>query len=579
MYLHYARLLVIFTLISAVLLSLLVGFLQIVLPSVAWLFPQFKTAFFDLGVYGAFRYNTYVSFNLTSPRFTTPFWDDQCDDGSYVLLTPKGGSVPHAGPVIVDTRGNLVWMSNKFNDSMNLNVQAFNGENYLTMWAGSKHGSQGRGMYHLLDSSYNIARSIHAVGEGFSADLHEFTLTKDGTALFTIYNTTRTDLSGIGRSSTSGWSEDSIFQEVDIATNELLFQWQASDHTDAGDTFMTNPFGGYIERWPFDVFHINSIHKDKNGNYLISSRHFHAVLCISPEGETLWQLGGIKNEFKDLSGGQALSFKWQHDARWVQEPDEDGVGLISLFDNKEAGPLHIDGPYSRGLLLRVDITQKTVEMIHEYIAYSHTRAPSQGSMQMLENGNVFVGWGHSAEFSEFTEDGKLLCEWHFGPSLWDFMGNAVSYRAAKISMKQWTGRPSAPPDAKEKGWKIYVSWNGATEVGAWGLEVTKTADDNGVDMWEEIAVMVKEGFEDYFVLPTMSGSTRYRVAALDDKGQVIRYSKVVEVDWTRRVLQIVATVLMWVGFAVGAWVFWTRWLQRSKWRGLSWNMIYEYRRL
>ena len=287
MYLHYARLLVIFTLISAVLLSLLVGFLQIVLPSVAWLFPQFKTAFFDLGVYGAFRYNTYVSFNLTSPRFTTPFWDDQCDDGSYVLLTPKGGSVPHAGPVIVDTRGNLVWMSNKFNDSMNLNVQAFNGENYLTMWAGSKHGSQGRGIYHLLDSSYNIARSIHAVGEGFSADLHEFTLTKDGTALFTIYNTTRTDLSGIGRSSTSGWSEDSIFQEVDIATNELLFQWQASDHTDAGDTFMTNPFGGYIERWPFDVFHINSIHKDKNANYLISSRHFHAVLCISPEGETL----------------------------------------------------------------------------------------------------------------------------------------------------------------------------------------------------------------------------------------------------------------------------------------------------
>ena len=580
MHFHYARLFIIFTLAAAVLILLFVGLLKITLPSVAWLFPSLKTSFFDLGVYGAYRYQNYVSFDLTSPIFTTPRWDDYCDDGSYILLTPKGPSVPHAGPTIVDTRGNLIWMSNQFNDSMNLKVQKYGDQNFLTMWAGSKVGSQGKGIYHLLDSSYNIAHTIHAVGDNVHADLHEFKLSTDGTALFTIYNTTSTDLTGLGHfRTTSGWAEDSVFQEVDIATNDLLFEWRASEHTDAADSFMTNPFGGYLSRWPFDVFHINSIEKDSKGNYLVSSRHFHSIACISPEGKTLWQLGGVKNEFKDLSDGEATSFKWQHDARWVREPDRFGVGFISLFDNKEAGPLHVDGPYSRGLFLQIDVQKKTVEKIQDYVAYSRTRAPSQGSMQMLPNGNVFIGWGHSAAFSEFTSNGTLLCEWHFGPSLWDFMGNAVSYRATKVEKTEWLGRPNTRPAAIEKGWKIYTSWNGATEVTAWGLEVTRTTDEQGQDIWEEVDVQPKEEFETCFVLPTMSGSKRYRVAALDDNGQVIRYSEVVEVDWTRRILQIISKVLMWTGFGVGAWLFWTRWKQRSKWRGMSWNTIYSYRRV
>src|ERR1700754_1484080 len=153
MNLHYVRLFIIFTLIAAVLALFLLAFLKITLPAVAWLFPGFDTLFFDLGVYGAYRYKSYVSFNLTSPLLTTPRWDDQCDDGSYVLLTPKGDAVPHAGPTILDTRGNLIWMSNAFNDSMNLNVQSFNHQNFLTMWSGTKTGSKGKGVYYLLDSS------------------------------------------------------------------------------------------------------------------------------------------------------------------------------------------------------------------------------------------------------------------------------------------------------------------------------------------------------------------------------------------------------------------------------------------
>lgn len=77
-------------------------------------------------------------------------------------------------------------------------------------------------------------------------DLHEFKITRDNTALLTVYATTKADLSSLGKFS-EGWLLDSLFQEVDIATGKLLFEWRASEHFNVTDTYMTNPFGGYIK--------------------------------------------------------------------------------------------------------------------------------------------------------------------------------------------------------------------------------------------------------------------------------------------------------------------------------------------
>lgn len=421
-----------------------------------------------------------------------------------------------------------------------------------------------------LDSTYKVIHRVSAVGKDIRGDLHEFQLTKDGTALISVYNVTNADLSPMGRP-VDGWINDSVFQEIDIATGELLFEWKASEHFDPNESFMTHPLAGYWKSIPFDFFHINSIEKDSKGNYIISSRHMHTVTCISPTGETLWVLGGQHNEFKDLSDGKATDFKWQHDARWVSEED----GILTLFDNSEAGILHIDAPYSTARMIKLDFVNRTATLLGLYVSLQQIRAPSQGSVQVLpESKNVFVGWGHSPAYSEYAPNGTLVCETHFGASWYDFWGRVVSYRAQKSS--KWVGTPEHPPAVKIQLSNLYVSWNGATEVASWELQTAKSVDGE----FQALDVIEKTGFESTFVLPTepKGDYTYYRVAALGHDGKVLGHSEAIrEVKSSWNWL----TYFFLVG-TLAILVFGARFLYKMRAEGkvlnLKWNK-YSYRPL
>ena len=61
--------------------------------------------------------------------------------------------------------------------------------------------------------------------------------------------------------------------------------------------------------------HLNSVDKDEAGNFLISSRHTHAVYYVSgADGSTIWTMGGMNSSF---AMGNGTNFSWQHDASWV----------------------------------------------------------------------------------------------------------------------------------------------------------------------------------------------------------------------------------------------------------------------
>lgn len=95
-----------------------------------------------------------------------------------------------------------------------------------------------------------------------------------------------------------------MFQEINIASGTLLFEWRASDHYSFNETYASPSALGESATEPstaFDWFHINSIDKDTDWNYYISSRYFHTVSCINAtSGEVLWTLGGKPNEFTDI---------------------------------------------------------------------------------------------------------------------------------------------------------------------------------------------------------------------------------------------------------------------------------------
>lgn len=386
-------------------------------------------------------------------------------------------------------------------------------------------------------------------GHNLQGDIHEFHITPDDTALMTIYYPQPADLTSFGGPE-DGWLLDSIFQEIDIESGELLFEWRASDHITVDSTMRSSldTDEGNSPKSGFDYFHINSIDKDQLGNYLISARHTHQILSISPQGETLWILGGKHNLFTDLSSGRATDFAWQHHARWH------GNDTISLFDNSKSttDPDLVD--HSRGLLLRLDTDTKTAEVLHDYYDPAHPKlASSQGSMQMIDDsGRVLVDYGFLPAWTEFSPAGEVLCDVHLAPSvIWKF-GMVTSYRVFKST--QWVGRPRYAPKTHLRPAEgvLYVSWNGATEVAKWVLQGAEWAGVHD-EIFEDVDFQIKEDFEAGFEM--MDDMPQYlRVVAVDRDGAVLGYSQVVDryVGNTESAGSLQSSLLIWCVMSIVA---------------------------
>jgi hypothetical protein len=538
--------------VIAIFLLLLLFIHRGILPVVAWLIPSLHKPFLDFAVYGAVPLQEYVSFDLKAPSPWRLLWDKSCE-GGHILVGPNGPDIPKSGPVIMDTNGELVWMEAQWNDIMNFNIQTFKDKDYLTFWAGNKQGGVGQGDMLLLDSNYKVAYRIHAVGEGQKGDIHEFRITKDNTALITVFNNTQYDLRNFGLFRPSdGWLTDGMFQEIDIETNELLFEWRAIEHFDPNDTYYFDPFGGYFESHPFDYYHLNSVEKDSKGNYLCSSRHYHHIIYIEGKtGKVLWELGGRSKDFKDLSHGKATEHKWQHNARWYDEE----ASILTFMDNGVAGPLHVDAPYSKGTMVQLDLENMTATHLHSYISQGKVRAASQGNLQGIDDDQILVGWGATAAYSEFNLEGHVLCEVHFAASLLFWFERWKSYRVYRHF--GWVGEPEYPPSAKIQGGSLYVSWNGATEVKYFELQGGRDGEFQAVETKE------KTRFEEIFELPDDQDYDQYRIVALDSSRKVMQFSDPVDLPGsTFTFVGFIFGICAAIGALLGIWFFLRMWTAR-----------------
>jgi len=381
---------------------------------------------------------------LESRRGTSP---------GYIFLAPKKDpdetGPGQDGPMIVDNEGQPVWFHPappSEPDTMAFKAQSYRGKPVLTWWEGV-HTGFGDGEYVIFDDSYKEIARFEA-GKGLPGDHHELLLTERGTALVTIYAETPMDLSPYGGPA-DGLVLDGVVQEIDVESGEVLFEWHSLDHVDLGESYYSPPD---VPTNRFDYFHINSVDVDLDGNLLVSARRTSAVYKVDRKsGEVMWRLGGKKSDFEM---GEGTDFVYQHDARRHAD------GTITLFDNY--GPKG-EEDRSRAVVLEVDEETMRASLVRDYFAPDGMPiADTQGNVQVLPDGNVFVGWGSEPFFSEFTKDGELL--YHAGFAPW-----GESYRAFRLP---WSGRPDEGPTVsigagRGKKMTLYASWNGATEVAAW----------------------------------------------------------------------------------------------------------------
>src|SRR5262249_39231341 len=154
----------------------------------------------------------------------------------------------------------------------------------LSWWQGKivppGYGAEGEDV--IVNQAYKQIATVHGA-EGYSADLHEFRLTKSGTALITSVAPVTAGLSSVGGPRDRAVL-DSVVQEIDVRTGSLLWAWHALGHVPVSAS-KAKPQAGQ----PYDYFHINSIQQLPNGNLLISARNTWAVYEISrATGHVLW---------------------------------------------------------------------------------------------------------------------------------------------------------------------------------------------------------------------------------------------------------------------------------------------------
>ncbi len=452
--------------------------------------------------------------DLTPPAITVSRHSPPAaGDPPYFILSPAG--YPLTGPgqpglMILDRYGNLVWFSpnsgfpaDKGMGRVDLQAQTYRGQPVLTWWEGRVGLGVGYGQVVIADSSYRTIATISG-GNGLSADLHEFIISPQDTALITAVRPRPANLSALGGPA-SGTALTGSVLEVDIASGAVLFEWNSLDWVPVTDTYAA--FSGGTQKAPFDYFHINSIAVAHDGNLIISARNTCTVYKIArPGGELLWRLGGRRSSFQM---GPGAVFWFQHHAR------PRGAQSLSLFDDAASPQKE---PQSRGILLDLDTTAMRATLSRSYTHPAQLLAANQGSTQLLADGRMLVGWGNLPYFTEFAEDGTLLLDGQFP------IGDQ-SYRAFTAG---WTGHPIGKPAVAARvnqagGSVVYASWNGATELSSWTVLAGSIATQLG-----EAGSQRRTGFET--MITVNSSGPYFAVTAKDANGHVLGQSGTVKLE-------------------------------------------------
>jgi Arylsulfotransferase (ASST) len=441
-----------------------------------------------------------------SVEITKPDSDAE-PDADDIFLTPQQGPSQN-GPMILDSSGDLVWFQPVPSGDMaaNLQVQWYRSQPaqpaqpVLTWWQGYSGAGFGAGEDVIENSSYRRVAVVQAAN-GLSADLHDFRLTPQGTALITAYYPVIWNASSV-HGSTHQIVLDSVVQEIDVKTGLLLYQWDSLDHVPLTDSYepMVTSMGH-----PYDYFHINSVQQEGDGNLLISARNTWAAYDVDARtGQIIWTLGGKKSSFTLEAGA---SFAFQHDVSLHTESDP----TVTLFDDG-GGPPQVHSQ-SRGITVRLNDTNKTATLVDQDVHSPALTAAFEGNVQSLHDGNTFLGWGQQPYFSEYNAAGQMVFDGRF-------VGNNSSYRAFRYA---WTARPTTPPavSASTSGasTNVYVSWNGATQVSSWRvLAGTSTSS------LQAVSTASKQGFESQVTIPA---EPYVAVQALDSAGHALATSSVV----------------------------------------------------
>lgn len=421
----------------------------------------------------------------------------------YLFLSPQSilePTRPH-GPQIVDNQGRVLWFHPvpEGQYATNVRVQQYQGQPVITWWQGqATNTGVGKGVGYIADSSYRIIATVNAGGE-HGVDLHEFLLTDRGTALVVSYQVAPYDLSPIGGAE-DAMTLDSVIEEVDVATGEVLFHWSGLASIPLHESDMPAQLAVGV---PYDHLHVNAISIDDDENLLVTARSNSALYKVDrTTGEVIWKLGSGYSTFVLDVGVRS---NWIHDGQSV------GDNVYRIFDNGAND--YFEGYESRVVWIRTDVDTGVATFVRQVTHPEHLSSIAEGNAQDLPNGNTVVGWGRAGRITEFSPAGDVLFDAET-PS-------GRGWTTYRVFRQEWTGRPGTPPAVTFDGEHVHAVWNGATGVATWRLLAGRSESD-----LRPVGTADWDGLDTAIELPEDDQAGFVKVEALDADGQVMGASPI-----------------------------------------------------
>ncbi|CAI7670204.1 unnamed protein product [Penicillium pancosmium] len=472
--------------------------------------------------------------DLSPPRLNITVPASPQTEAGYLFFTAARGNTPDsAGPdqpgaYIFRDNGELVWSGVGYWAGWVADFSPImvNGKPALRAFEGDVIPATGRmlGNHALLDNSYRTIGVIHAATHRLSS-AHEFEVVNESSVLIETPIMTVADPSSYGEKKTK-----SSFWRADFKTGEPIFEWSSKGRINpiysAIPLDKKGTYDGRTYNSAWNYFHINSLDKNSEGDYLVSARHYNAIFKINgSNGDIIWQLGGMQGSTFQIPSN--LEFAFQHDARFQYRSPDGVIEHISFFDNAAyTAPGREISPCSRGRHIELNNTAKSLKEIHTYHAPDNLIAHTQGSFRSLPNGNKLANWGSAGALTEFTDDGTIL----FHAYLDSYPNkNVQSYRGFKAN---WTALPSEEPAVLalkygEKDVVVWVSWNGDTETKIWKFYLI----DKESGEYHFLGSSRRSGFETRFETIASARAFRFHgellvvAEALDLNGNSLRKSR------------------------------------------------------
>ncbi|KAJ5418081.1 uncharacterized protein N7487_001631 [Penicillium crustosum] len=442
----------------------------------------------------------------------------------------EGSSGPEQpAAYIFEDNGDLVWSSvgHLAGWIADFGPTVVNNALVLRAFQGILDGPHGRmyGDHVLLDEHYRTIKVVKPASHRL-VSCHEFQVVNGESVLMETPVAVPINLKPFGGDASQSWIVSNGFQEVDISSGKLLFEWYSLDHVNpeysAFPLESEGVFKGTSSLDAWNYFHINSVDKDDEGNYLISARNYAAIFKINgTDGEIIWQLGGRRGSDFDVPSN--VKFAYQHDARFRYRSPNGSIEHISFFDNADhSAPGRSINPFSRARFVELNHETLTATEIHTYRPPDNLVTHSQGNLQFLENGNKFVNWGQAGAVTEFSEDGNVLFHAYLDSG---DNRNVQSYRGFRAN---WRGFPDEEPavlpilDSKEN-LSVFVSWNGDTETKFWQFYLQRAGTNSAFLLGKQ----KRTGFEtktsiDFSNIRSKTGDEKIFAEAFDSQGRFLR---------------------------------------------------------